>query len=114
MKQQIRRERLTMLGRINKRRCEACPLYGSDLIQAVNVQQDTNPLRVSASNAWRGMGHIHCLNAPRAEVDCRRYGNYTSALGDIISTPEAVLSKLRSIVDKYVFSTFCSPSLQLS
>lgn len=97
MRRQHRKERLERLSRFNTRRCEACPIYGSDLIKAVTVVDDTN----SKGLPWRGMGYVHCLNAVHLRSHPKHYWNQTQELANLVYTPESLIQRLRDILTRY-------------
>ncbi|CAL4220744.1 unnamed protein product, partial [Meganyctiphanes norvegica] len=100
-----RKEKLDLVARLNTRRCHACPIYGSDLIEAVNVVGSLNGLS-NRHGSWKGQGLIQCLFA--ISENPRQYYEQTVALHSLVKTPEGQLEDLRVLIDRFVF---CVPSV---
>ena len=105
-----RRERLAFLANLNKKRCEACPIYGSDLIEAVRmISRPSSPDLDSTGDSnelrWnRGSeSYVHCLNAVEPMVGRRIFETLwseTSGLRNLVHTPEQYIHELRDIIDR--------------
>lgn len=58
-----RRLKLQFLARLNRRKCDAAPVYGADLRDAVG-NMFTSPATCAANYGWcSGEGYVNCLNA---------------------------------------------------
>ncbi|RXG53817.1 Helicase domino [Armadillidium vulgare] len=101
-----RKEKLCFIASLNTRRCHACPIYGSDLMEAVSVL--LGPIKDAALNeaSFNGQGMVHCQNAPVTSID--QYWLQTECLSNLVKTPEKYLEELRDITDRYVF---CVPAV---
>ena len=95
----MRKEKLLTLHRINKRRCEACPIYGADLVSSVRVVDGAGG-RVPA---WNGLAH--CAPAP-AEQSCpaagRRFWRHTAALEELLPSVPQLLRRMHDILSRSV------------
>ncbi|XP_050722344.1 helicase domino-like [Eriocheir sinensis] len=97
-----RKEKLALIAKLNIRRCQACPIYGSDLIEAVTVIDNCDRIASSPSGGeWNGRGIIHSLQA--TTMHPRLYWSQTDTLHRIVHTPESCLKELQNITDRYVF-----------
>jgi len=107
-----RKEKLDLMARLNTRRCHACPIYGSDLIEAVNVVGSLNGLS-NRHGSWKGQGLIQCLYAI-SENPCQ-YWEQTTALHSLVKTPEGHLKDLKGLTDRFVFCVppVLAPSIQM-
>ncbi|KAB7496302.1 Helicase domino [Armadillidium nasatum] len=101
-----RKEKLCFIASLNTRRCHACPIYGSDLMEAVSVL--LGPIKDAALNeaSFNGQGMVHCQNAPVTSID--QYWLQTECLSNLVKTPEKYLEELRDITDRFVF---CVPAV---
>ena len=114
-KRQERRERLSFLAKLNKKRCEACPIYGSDLIEAVTMTarsiSTTRPTDDSSDisdgeASWSGYGksYVNCLHASLQSGSPRR--NYvslwseTETLKKLIQTPEQRIEEMNDLIQR--------------
>jgi hypothetical protein len=114
-KRQERRERLSFLAKLNKKRCEACPIYGSDLIEAVTTMtarsittnRPTDTLNNSdGEESWSGFGksYVNCLHASLQSGSPRR--NYvslwseTETLKKLIQTPEQRIEEMNDLIQR--------------
>ena len=106
-----RRERLTFLAKLNKKKCEACPIYGSDLIEAVTILPKVSPEDCSTSDShdlpWsaQGKSYSRCLNAVQPLVGRRSYEflwSQTDALCSLIHTPEKYIVELKDVIERCV------------
>ena len=106
-----RRERLAFLANLNKKRCEACPIYGSDLIEAVRMISRPSPVDGSCSAkdssdlSWnrRSESYVHCLNAVEPMTGRRNFETLwseTSGLRNLVHTPEQYIDELRDVIDR--------------
>nr|XP_045582866.1 helicase domino-like isoform X2 [Procambarus clarkii] len=100
-----RKDKLSLISRLNTRRCQACPIYGSDLIEAVSVINPGHGTTYSYGK-WNGKGMVHCLHA--TELKSRQYWFETESLHNLVQTPETYLKLLKDTTDRYVF---CIPSV---
>nr|QVD39288.1 Helicase domino [Schistocerca gregaria] len=92
-----RREKLCTINMVNQRRCAACPIYGSDLVEAVRIvdQQCT-------SRGWKSSGYVHCQHAHR---QCNRpevYWNTTEALKAVIHTNTSYVEELKDAFSRFL------------
>ncbi|KAF0291837.1 Helicase domino [Amphibalanus amphitrite] len=97
-----RKEKLLTLYRINKRRCEACPIYGADLVQSVRVVDGAGG-RVPA---WNGLAH--CVPADPCQSGAaatRRYWRQTEHLDRLLPTIPQLLERMHDILSRYVVYT---------
>ena len=95
----MRKEKLLTLYRINKRRCEACPIYGADLVKSVRVVDGAGG-RVPA---WNGLAH--CVPAePRQSgaAATRRYWRHTEPLEKLLPTIPQLLERMQDILSRLV------------
>ena len=91
-----------MISRLNIRRCQACPIYGSDLVEAVTVIDNCDHVASCPSGGeWNGRGKIHCLQA--TSMQPRLYWSQTGGLHEMVHTPESYLKELKDTTDRYVF-----------
>uniref|UniRef100_T1JC71 Helicase domino n=1 Tax=Strigamia maritima TaxID=126957 RepID=T1JC71_STRMM len=97
-----RANKLSLLAKFNTRRCEACPIYGSDLVKALTVVEEVT-VKQRPTNMWSEMGYVHCLNAVNPRPRPNFYWNQTSALCDTVWTPEKCLGHLKEVSDRFVF-----------
>ena len=98
-----RKELLERIARLNKRHCEAKPVYGEDLCRAVNILNDMQGTSV-LDNTWHGLGMVHCHNVhnyPKPS-DSNYYWTQTKALGAVVHTAEQLLEQEKEILDRYV------------
>ncbi|GFT29328.1 helicase domino [Trichonephila clavipes] len=100
-KEQQRKESLRTLAKINNRRCSACPIYGTDLVEAVTIVNSLKHSKVGSP--WKGRGYVNCLNAIPAKNNPALYWDHTSMLSDIIKTPEDRVTELTDIINRFVF-----------
>ncbi|PRD25857.1 UNVERIFIED_CONTAM: dom, partial [Trichonephila clavipes] len=98
-KEQQRKESLRTLAKINNRRCSACPIYGTDLVEAVTIVNSLKHSKVGSP--WKGRGYVNCLNAIPAKNNPALYWDHTSMLSDIIKTPEDRVTELTDIINRY-------------
>ncbi|PNF36884.1 hypothetical protein B7P43_G08882 [Cryptotermes secundus] len=106
VKKQLRRKaKLEMLNRFNMRRCAACPIYGSDLIEAMRIVDMVDP----HPGDFRGAGYVHCLNALK-ETGHRPDGFWTQTehLMSLVHTPQRYVNELRDIFSRFVL---CVPAV---
>lgn len=115
-KRKERRERLVFLAKLNKMKCEASPIWGSDVIIAATTTsrpkpsslQDDGLLRPVEELPWssRGDSYLHCMRAVEPMAGRRNYESLwgeTEALRRIIHTPEQYIDELKDIIQRYVF-----------
>ncbi|GFQ69699.1 helicase domino [Trichonephila clavata] len=100
-KGQQRKESLRTLAKINNRRCSACPIYGTDLVEAVTIINSLKHSKVGSP--WKDRGYVNCLNAIPARNNPALYWDHTSMLSDIIKTPEDRVTELTDIINRFVF-----------
>lgn len=93
-----RKAKLEMLHRFNVRRCAACPIYGSDLIEAMRIVDmvETQP------GNFRGSGYVHCLTALKDSHKPDRYWTQTKHLASLIHTPQHYVNELGDIFSRYM------------
>ena len=93
-----RKAKLEMLHRFNVRRCAACPIYGSDLIEAMRIVDmvETHP------GSFRGSGYVHCLSALKDGHKPDRYWTQTKHLTSLIHTPQHYVNELGDIFSRYI------------
>jgi E1A-binding protein p400 len=98
-KQLWRKAKLEMLNRFNVRRCAACPIYGSDLIEAMRIVDMVDP----HPGDFRGTGYVHCLNALK-EYNHKPDGFWTQTkyLTSLVHTPLRYVNELGDIFSRYV------------
>lgn len=113
-KRQERRERLAFLANLNKMKCEACPIWGSDLINAVSAmtrvadhssRSESNGGEVSDELPWAGSGqsYVGCLHAVEPMVGRRNFETLwleTNRLRQLVHTPDQYLDELKDIVQR--------------
>ncbi|XP_061196592.1 helicase domino-like [Saccostrea echinata] len=114
--QDLRKQKLEYIAKVNKRRCECKPVYGQDLCDAVDVFKDMNKTSVK-DNTWKGLGMAYCRN-----VKCWRNPNHpdiywkqTTVLSELVHSPMDYLCELKDILSRFVFVTpsIVSPQIQL-
>lgn len=85
-------EKLTYLAEMNDRKCLAVPLYGTDLIDSLNLQFEI------VSKPWAS-GQAYCLNT--------QYNRSTACVTDflkcVVYNPEKRINELREIFSRFVF-----------
>lgn len=97
-----RKDKLSLISQLNYRRCRACPIYGSDLIEAVTViGNGDGPYSLTKGPEWRGRGLVHCLQT--ISKNSHLYWHQTTSLGEIVNTPESCLRMLKDTTDRFVF-----------
>ena len=116
-KRKERRERLAFLAKLNKIKCEASPIWGSDVIIAATTtsrpkaaEQD-GEVSQPAELPWssRGDSYLHCLRAVEPLVGRRNYESLwgeTGALRRIVHTPEQYIDELNDIIQRYCLLFF--------
>lgn len=95
-----RQESLSRLAYVNARRCEACPAYGRDLIDNLNIGNNIN-----APQTWAWAGSMNCHNLHHSNIQYshpERYWQETEALHNLVRTPETLLKQLQDIIDRLV------------
>ena len=94
-------------------KCEASPIWGSDLIDAVTmIPRSECSKRLSGSEEnmtselpWSRIGkcHFECLNAVEPMVGRRNYDTLwseTNALRQMVHTPEQYLEELKDLIQR--------------
>ena len=112
-KRQERRERLTFLAKLNKIKCEASPIWGSDVIIAVTTTSQSRSLlaygdqseKSSDELPWPGRGesYLQCLRATEPLVGRRNYESLwseTNAIRHLLHTPEQYIDELKDIIQR--------------
>lgn len=112
-KRQERRERLAFLATLNKMKCEASPIWGSDLIDAVTMiprseysKSSIDAFEKSTSELpWSRIGkcHFDCLNAVEPMAGRRNYETLwseTNTLRQMVHTPEQYLDELKDCIQR--------------
>jgi E1A-binding protein p400 len=98
-KQSRRKTKLEMLNRFNVRRCAACPIYGSDLIEAMRIVDMVDP----HPGNFRGTGYVHCLNALKENSHkSDRFWAQIKRLTSLVHTPQHYVNKLGDIFSRCV------------
>lgn len=98
-------DKLNFISRTNKQHCERKPVYGQDLCEAVNIFKDPYSSRTYKNrdlSLWHGPGHIHC-QCTKLCTNCdhpKYLWHQTSALSEILHTPEQYLHELESLLDR--------------
>ncbi|XP_071446621.1 helicase domino isoform X2 [Hetaerina americana] len=105
--QKERKEKLSRITRFNGRRCEAYPIYGADLVDAVKLMQLES--KGKSVSRWKGEGYTHCQNALKEEdILLRKFPWGSShALKNTLHTPGQLVEKLIPIFTRFVM---CVPS----
>lgn len=114
-KRQERRERLTFLAKLNKTKCEASPIWGSDVIIAVTTTSQSRTLKISENDSdvsqealpWsrRGECYLQCMRATEPLVGRRNYESLwseTNAIRHLLHTPEQYIDELSDILQRLV------------
>ncbi|KAL0272008.1 UNVERIFIED_CONTAM: hypothetical protein PYX00_005146 [Menopon gallinae] len=91
-----RREKLKLIANINDVRCEAYPLYGSDLISSIRIIDSVEPI----TNNWLCSGLTHCLNVHRTKGV---YWSQTQYLNEAVKSPTDIMNDLHDIIRRFVF-----------
>ncbi|KAG8223943.1 hypothetical protein J437_LFUL003751 [Ladona fulva] len=105
--QKERKEKLSMIAYLNARRCEAYPIYGSDLIEAVRLLQ--LEVKERENHLWKGEGYINCLMA----LDRKNFRSNnpswhkTDALSSFLHTPTVLVEKMVPVFSRFVM---CVPA----
>ncbi|XP_068211113.1 helicase domino-like isoform X3 [Palaemon carinicauda] len=99
-KKKTRKEKLSLIARLNIRRCHACPIYGADLIEAVTVIGNIGGI-ANCSGNFCGQGIVNCLHA--TSPNPRAYWAQTDMLHQVVYTPEKCLKYLKDITDRFIF-----------
>ncbi|XP_066970320.1 helicase domino isoform X4 [Macrobrachium rosenbergii] len=99
-KKKSRKEKLSLIARLNIRKCHACPIYGADLIEAVTVIGNIESIATSSGN-YSGQGLVHCLHA--TSPNPRAFWIQTDVLHQVVYTPEKYLKELKDITDRFIF-----------
>ncbi|GFS95920.1 helicase domino [Nephila pilipes] len=100
-REQQRKESLKTLAKINNRRSSACPIYGTDLVEAVTIVNSLKHSKIGSP--WRGRGYVNCLNAIPAKDNPALYWDHTATLSSIIKTPKDRVTELTDIINRFVF-----------
>ncbi|KAK7077901.1 hypothetical protein SK128_004066 [Halocaridina rubra] len=95
-----RKEKLSLIARLNIRKCHACPIYGADLIEAVTVVGNVEGI-ATCHGSFAGQGLTNCARA--TALSTRAYWSQTSSLNEFVYTPEQYLNELKDITDRFVF-----------
>ncbi|XP_064088825.1 helicase domino-like [Macrobrachium nipponense] len=99
-KKKSRKEKLSLIARLNIRKCHACPIYGADLIEAVTVIGNIESIATSSGN-YSGQGLVHCLHG--TSPNPRAFWIQTDILHQVVYTPEKYLKDLKDITDRFIF-----------
>ncbi|XP_048751446.2 helicase domino-like isoform X4 [Ostrea edulis] len=114
--QNLRRQKLECISKINARRCECKPVYGQDLCDVVDVCKDLNKTSVK-DNAWKGLGMAYCRNVKswRNPNNPDIYWKQTTVLSELVHSPMDYLREMQDILSRFVFvtPTIVSPQIQL-
>lgn len=113
---------MTFLAKLNKLKCEASPIWGSDVIIAATTTTRSRPKEekeeVVALNPpadeeleWSrpGLSYLHCLKACEPSTGRRNYDSLwteTDCLRRMIRKPEQCIEALRDIIDRSVAILF--------
>ncbi|GAB6030179.1 hypothetical protein CHUAL_005855 [Chamberlinius hualienensis] len=92
-----RRERLERLARLNTRKCDATPVYGSDLIEAVTVIDPCERLLSS----WKELRTS--LPTSDRRHNCHNRWDRATEFDQLLTTPEGCLDNLRDILTRFSF-----------
>lgn len=92
-----RKAKLDAIHRYNQRRCSFSPVYGRDLLDAVDCMKPRD-------RSFRDVGYVHCLNtrSQQESQSLNRVWESTRHLTEIILTPQQYLSKLENILHRYL------------
>lgn len=114
-KRQERRDRLIFLAKLNKTKCEASPIWGSDVIIAVTTTSQTRSSKIDESDReisqealpWsrRGECYLQCLKATEPLVGRQNYESLwseTNAIRRMLHTPEQYIDELSDILQRLV------------
>jgi len=100
-------------------KCEACPIWGSDLISAVSamtreVESNSVPIEYSTEDReWSGKGKsfVNCMNAVEPMEGRRNFETLwreTNTLRQMVHTPDQYLEELQDIIQRFVV---CTPAV---
>lgn len=100
-------------------KCEACPIWGSDLIAAVSsmtgvTQTESDYTECSGEERlWSGMGnsYVNCMHAVEPMTGRRNFETLwreTNTLRQIVHTPDQYLDELQDIIQRFVV---CTPAV---
>ena len=87
-----RKEKLDLIATLNECRCEAYPLYGSDLIESVRIVDHVDAL----TDNWLCSGLIHCQNVHRD----RLYWSQTHYLNSAVKKPHNIIEELQDVLKR--------------
>ncbi|GLH07367.1 Uncharacterized protein GBIM_12836 [Gryllus bimaculatus] len=104
LKHRKRKEKLCMMASRNYRRCQACPIYGADLRESLNVTSSTNP----ENSQWSSAGYVHCLNAFKPFHTSDEYYSRTDSLLAAVHSAEQYVEELQDIFSRFVL---CVPAV---
>ena len=110
-KRQERRERLAFLASLNRMKCDACPIWGADLIDAVSgmtskiCSRSEESDEPSAERQWSRMGqsYVDCFHAVEPMEGRRNFETLwkeTNTLRQLVHTPDQYLDELQDIIQR--------------
>ena len=94
-----RRAKLCKLAEINKTRCTACPMYGTDLVTTLRLIDEIPQDSDWTLDNWLCSGYVHCHHAHNH--DASLYWQQTKSLTDTILSIEQRLQQLENILARY-------------
>jgi len=103
-KDEERKEKLKLLARINKMKCNRHSLYTKDLLNVVDIQSDPKRITTkSTTNFNIGQGYFNCLHNQNRQRKAVDYEHYSNALSSILRTPDELISQLNTEIDRFTF-----------
>lgn len=92
MLKERRTQKLQFLAKINRRRCNATPMYGTDLRQSIRNAFGMRPTR--HSHSWLSQGYVNCSQVIGSK--------YAWSLGACIKSIEQRTTELQDIFENFV------------
>lgn len=115
-KDEERKDKLKLLARVNKMKCNRHSLYTKDLLNIVDLQSDPKLFTSKQTTNFNvGQGYFNCLHNQNRERKSVDYEQYSDALTSILKTPEELIDKLNTQVDRFAFfvPSVSAPKIQI-
>ncbi|KAJ8680257.1 hypothetical protein QAD02_016044 [Eretmocerus hayati] len=90
-----RQAKLALLANLNERRCTACPVFGEDVFETLQIKKP------SSKYTWHN-GWLNCASINEPMRTRRQYFSHTNALKNAIKPVEQIVEELSPVFDRYV------------
>ncbi|CAG5123366.1 unnamed protein product, partial [Candidula unifasciata] len=122
---------LALMARLNQRRCDASPVYGSDTRHCIDCTRlldasnsySPNPSSpagapVSYLESWHNSGYVNCLFSQNRQINHNHpdvYWRESTHLQHLVHSPLEWLEEMKDILSRFVFVTpsVISPAISL-